>query len=129
MRITVACPEALVADANHLAMCLAYGPADGETYGTPCGWQDASGRLYSCASWEASDAFVAAAQGLLTRPEWDVDQIIDMDAAARAQALIRIWSEDDPVTASPDYITAVIGVDGQAALSVLGVSQAQEAGA
>ena len=44
IRITVACPEALIADANHLAMVLAQGPEDGETYGQP-GWQDAEGNL------------------------------------------------------------------------------------
>lgn len=119
MRITAACPEALIADANQLAMCLAYGPADGETYRLPCGWQDANGNLYSAASWEASEEWIAAAQAPLTRPAWDVDEIIDMEAAARAQAAL-VFSLDS-VKANVLNLTAIAGVSGPDALVAMGL--------
>lgn len=33
MRVTIACPEALIGDANQLALCLGLGPEDAQTYG------------------------------------------------------------------------------------------------
>jgi hypothetical protein len=51
-------------------------------------WQDAEGNRYAAASWEARPEWITAAQQPLTRPAWDVDEIIDMDAAARAQAAL-----------------------------------------
>ena len=57
MRITAACPEALVADANNYAMCLAYSLADGLTY-NGLNWVDPDGNLYAAASWEARDEWV-----------------------------------------------------------------------
>lgn len=119
MRITAACPEALVADSNQLAMCLAYGPDDGRTYG-PLNWQDAEGNLYSAASWEASEAWIEAAQAPLVRPAWDTDEIIDMEAAARAQAALVFSTEE--VDANPPQLTAIGGPSGPEALSMMGLS-------
>lgn len=126
-RITAACPASLVADANHLAMCLAAGPADGQTYRLPCAWQDHAGGLYSAASWEASDEWIAHAQGPLTRPAWDVDEVIDMDAAARAQAALVVSAE--PVAASPAALTAIAGMSGPDALAAMGLVAAALEGA
>ena len=129
MRITAACPEALVSDANQLAMCLAYSTADGETYRLPCGWQDAEGNLYSAASWEASAEWVAAAQQPLQRPAWDTDEVIDMEAAARAQAALVFWvpGEDAPAPpqASAAALTAVGGMSGPEALAAMGLVQVE----
>ena len=50
-RITVVCPEALRADANNLAMVLAFGPPDTLTYGA-LNWQEADGNLYATAWFE-----------------------------------------------------------------------------
>lgn len=121
-RITCAVPEALVFDANQLAMCLGYGPADGETF-RAANWQDAQGNLYAAASWEASDEWIATAQGPLTRPAWDTAEIIDMDAAARAQAALTLWTgEGDAPKAQPAELTAIAGVDGVAALAMMGLA-------
>jgi len=120
MRVTAACPESLIEDANHLAMCLAFSEADGETYRTPCGWQDAAGNRYACASFEARDEWLSAAQSPLQRPEWDTTSIIDMAAAARAQAVIRIGGAADP-----SHLVAVFGDDPQAAIAVLGVTASE----
>ena len=118
MRITAAAPDALVSDSNQLAMCLAFSPADGETY-TGLNWQDADGNLYAAASWEARDEWVAGATQPLVRPAWDVDEIIDMVAAGRAQAALVFALE--PVAAVPGALTAIGGMDGVAALAAMGL--------
>lgn len=126
MRITAAAPEAMIADCNQLAMCLAYGPADGLTY-VGLNWEDADGNLYAAASWEARPEWVSGAMQPLVRPEWDTDEIIDMDAATRAQAALVFWmpSEDtpDPILATPTALTAIGGMDGVPALGAMGLSQ------
>lgn len=116
MRVTIACPEALIGDANQLALCLGLGPEDAQTYGAAC-WQDAEGNRYAVASAIVGDSFASAAASKLTRPEWGAN----MAAAGRAQALIRLGEP-----ASPDIIAAVIGDDVQDALSILGVNRVQE---
>ena len=122
MRLTIACPDALRADGNHFAMVLGYGPADAETY-VALNWQDADGNLYACASLIVSDTFVSKAQSTLSRPAWDVDNIIDMDAARRAQAAV-VFSLT-PVAAMPDKLTACAGDDALATLAAMGLSQVE----
>ena len=127
MRLTATAPEALRDACNHLAMCLAYGPADALTYGEPK-WQDADGNLYAAASFVARDEWVQGASSPLQRPAWDTDSLIDMDAAQLAQAALVVWLEgDDPDNpapipqASPDKLTVVAGDDGLAALAAMGL--------
>jgi hypothetical protein len=117
-RITAAAPEALVSDSNQFAMCLGYSLADGLTFSN-LNWQDANGGLYGCASWEASDAWLGKAQAPLERPSWDVDEVIDMVAAERAQAALVVSTE--PLLASPAALTAISGMDGLAALAAMGL--------
>ena len=122
MRLSIACPDALRSDANNLAMVLGYGPADAETY-VALNWQDAGGNLYACASLTVSDTFTTAAQSPLQRPSWDTDNIIDMDAARRAQAAL-VFSLT-PVTAMPDKLTACAGDDALATLAAMGLTQVE----
>ena len=119
MRITIACPDALRDDANKLAMVLGYRPDDAETY-VGLNWQDAGGNLYACASLTVSDTFTATAQSGLQRPAWDVDNIIDMAGADRAQAAL-VFSPT-PVTAMPDKLTACTGDDALAVLAAMGLT-------
>jgi hypothetical protein len=119
MRITIACPDALRDDVNNLAMVLGYGPYDAETYGS-LNWEDAAGNLYACASLIVSDTFVSTAQSTLSRPAWDVDNIIDMAGANRAQAAL-VFSLT-PVTAMPDKLTACVGDDALATLAEMGLT-------
>lgn len=113
IRVTIACPEALIGDANQLALCLGLGPEDAQTYGAAV-WQDAAGNRYAVASAIVSSRFAADALSPLADQPWGAD----MAAAARAQALILI---DEP--AGPDHIAAVFGDDAMAALSVLGLTR------
>jgi len=122
MRLTIACPDALRADGNHFAMALGSGPAEALTYGS-LNWLDTAGNLYACASLIVSDTFVSTAQSTLSRPAWDVDNIIDMDAARRAQAAL-VFSLT-PVTAMPDKLTACAGDDALATLAAMGLTQVE----
>jgi hypothetical protein len=120
MRITIACPVAMVSDANQLAMILAFGPADALTYngGT---WQDSAGNLYSAASGIIGSQFLGMATSALSRPEWDADNAVNMAGAARAQAAVALIQGDDSPLASPTRITAITGDDGLAALAAMGL--------
>ena len=122
MRLTIACPDALRDDANNLAMVLGFGPSDAKTY-VVLNWQDAGGNLYACASLPVSDTFTTTAQTALQRPSWDIDNIIDMDAARRAQAAL-VFSLT-PVTAMPDKLTACAGDDALATLAAMGLKQVE----
>ena len=122
LRLTIACPEALRDDANNLAMALGYRPDDAGTY-AGLNWQDADGNLYACASLIVSDTFVSTAQSTLSRPTWDVDNIIDMDAARRAQAALVVSLT--PVTAMPNKLTACAGDDALAVLAAMGLTQVE----
>ena len=117
-RITAAAPEAMISDANNYAMCLGQSEADGQTY-NGLNWQDADGNLYAAASFEARDEWITFAQAPLVRPAWDVNEIIDMAAAERAQAALVFSTE--AILASPAALTAIGGMDGVAALANMGL--------
>ena len=123
-RITAAAPEAMISDANNYAMCLGQSEADGETY-RGLNWQDADGNLYAAASFEARDEWITFAQAPLVRPAWDVNEIIDMVAAERAQAALVFSTE--AILASPAALTAIGGMDGVAALAAMGLTAVSEA--
>ena len=119
MRITAAAPAALVSDAIQYAMCLGFSEPDGQTY-NGLNWQDAQGNLYAAASFEARDEWIAFAQAPLVRPAWDVNQIIDMVAAAQAQAALVFSTE--PTLADPAHLTAIGGMEGPDALAAMGLT-------
>lgn len=124
-RITIACPDAMRGDANQLGAVLGLGPHDATTYGEPI-WQDAEGRLYSCASLDVTDDWLAAGTAPLQRPEWDSAEQIDMDAAARAQATTVLWAGDgDAPHAAPDALTVIVGVPGVEAVALMGLTQVE----
>ena len=122
-RITAVAPEAMISDANQYAMCLGQSEADGQTY-NGLNWQDANGNLYAAASFEARDEWITFAQAPLVRPAWDVNEIIDMVAAERAQAALVFSTE--ATSASPAALTAIGGMDGVAALAAMGLTAVSE---
>jgi len=107
-------------DANHLAMVLAFGPADALTYngGT---WQDGAGNLYSAASGIIGSQFLGLATSALARPAWDTGNVVNMAGAARAQAAVALIQGDESPLASPTQITAILSDDGLAALAAMGL--------
>lgn len=128
MRITCSCPAALVSDGNQLAMALGFSEADGETY-RGLNWQDAQGNLYTAASFDAREEWIVAAQSPLVRPEWDVNEVIDMGAAARAQQALVFYvvgGEEGTPKANPFNLVAVAGCEGIEALSLMGLTPTRE---
>jgi len=124
-RLTLACPVDLCDDANQLAAARGLSMADATTFGPPA-WQDSAGNLFSCASLEVSEEWLAETQQPLVRPAWDVDEQIDLAAAARAQARIVLWQAGDegPVPlAGLGALTAVAGIEGVAAVEAMGLRQ------
>ena len=119
MRITIACPEELISDANQLSMVLGLTVNDVNTYGTPT-HQDEDLVLYSAASFLASQVWIDKAKSPLVRPRWDEDNSIDMVAAKRAQQVLIIGEAASQ--AKIDKITACLGGDGVVTLASMGLS-------
>lgn len=123
-RITCSCPEDLIYEGNQLAMALGQSEADGETY-RGLNWQDAKGNLYAAASFDAREEWITFAQSPLVCPEWDVNEVIDMDAAAKAQQSLVFYvvgSEEDAPKANPLNLVAIAGCEGIEALSLMGLT-------
>lgn len=122
-RLTIACPTEHMDIANHYAMALGYSEADGLTYRNPS-WQDADGNTYACTSLTVGPSFVGTATSPLVRPAWDANEVVDLTKASQAQALVALWMPEDgePVlTASPDQIVAIMGMDGLDAIAAMGL--------
>jgi len=119
INITIAVPTALVSDANALARCVGYSSDDEGTFREPS-WQDGSGNLYAVASGPVWPAFLAVPGQALVEPEWGADLV----AATRAQALLVVALPGDEVLpVSPEHISAVAGMDGLAAIAMLGLTR------
>ena len=133
MRLTIACPEALIQDANQLALAIGLSPADVATYRVPS-WQDSEGNLYAACSLIPSPEWVQTSLQPLQQPSWaaEGEEPVDLEAASRAQALITLWmpSEEHPTPplASPEIILAVAGDDGVAMLAAMGLTRVEEDG-
>lgn len=123
MRVTIFVPQAMIADANQLALCLGQSAEDEKTFGA-AQWQDASGNLYSVASTLATEAFSTDAASPLVAPDFAPD--VDLTAAGRAQAALVIYDPDAPVQPGPDRILAIINDSGPAAISIAGVSEVKQ---
>lgn len=119
-----AVPKDLIFAANQLAMVVGYSEADSLTFEAPR-FQDAAGDEYSARSIWASTALIPALQAPLERPAWDSTGIIDMDAAAEAQAAL-VFPTEDPL-ATPSVITALVGMDGLQALAEMGLTAKETA--
>lgn len=118
MRITIACPVALMDDANQLAAVIGESMADAQTFQGD-GWQDGEGNRYSSASAEVFDAWLTVADEPLTRPAWDTDNQIDMVAAERAQAAVVVLIE--PELATNTNITLLEWPSATEALALMGI--------
>ena len=121
----------MIEEANHLAMAVGQGPDDGATYGW-AGWQNDTGR-YCLRDVMVGLDWLARASSPLERPEWDVDRVINMAAARRAQAAIRLWlppegeAEAAPFPQpAPGLIVVYAGIDTASAISAAGVVRVEE---
>lgn len=116
IRVTIACPEALIGDANQLASCLGLGPEDAQTYGAAC-WRDIAGNRYAVASAMVGESFLSASAAALRPPAWPTD----MAAAARAQVRVTLG-----LPATPERLAAMVSASPEAALSALGLTRLPE---
>lgn len=112
MRVTLACPANLIADANQLMRCIGMGPGDDCTFGT-AEWRDGAGAPYAVASGIFDLDFSGLAGVELVAPVWGCD----LAAARRAQGLL-----SPGAVAGPGRIAAALADDPAMALTALGVA-------
>lgn len=80
------CPEALFDIANHFAMVIGEGPAEAQTWRTAPFEKD--GTKYATYNLLLAQSALEKASQPLERPEWDTEEIIDMDKATLCQSKI-----------------------------------------
>ena len=122
LRITIACPEGLIAQANQFALCVGNAPADAQTFG-PAVWKSASGERYALASLLAGSQFPSVAGSPLEAPEYAPDATIA--EASSAHAALQIWSprsQDSCPEVGPDRRIAIVGLEAGLAIPLLGLS-------
>jgi hypothetical protein len=127
MRVTIACPEGLIDDANQLATALGQGVADLKSFRATL-WQDDQANRFACASFEADEDWVAKAATEIQRPGWDSgpSYAINLTGARRAQTSLQLWlasdTETQPPAALPDRLTAIAGLSAERALEMMALS-------
>lgn len=128
IRLTIACPEADVSDANALFSCLGQSEADGFTFGAST-WESGGGERYLLASLYTDATILGALVSPLTAPAWNVN----LAAAERAQDLLEIVTPErldaegpEIALAIPMMITVIVGVEPAQALQLLGVHPVEE---
>lgn len=124
MIAVTACPEAMIDDANHYAASIGLGPADLETFKSAT-WQDSEGNLYACTAPLLSDAAAQhALNPTVTRPAWDTDEIIDLEAAQRTRDAMLFDPDAEPAPG----VFAVRPADGNAlaVLAAMGLTRIEE---
>jgi hypothetical protein len=121
MRITIVCPEGLLAEANQLAMVLGVSHNDINTYKNLYWQSKDSGtiKLYAAASFIVSESWLDKANAELVRPVWDEELAIDMVAANKAKDVFEI--NQTPINAQDNKITAMMGSNGVSAINSMGV--------
>ncbi|MDP2063843.1 MAG: hypothetical protein Q8J98_12160 [Phaeovulum sp.] len=120
MRITIACPEALIVEANQLMRCIGSGVDDDRTFASAI-WQSANGARFACAAQEADPLWLELAAGTLTEPAWGCD----LAAAMAAQERLVFWSEPTPggqVAVEPTAIWVLTGMAPAQALAAMGLA-------
>ena len=105
-RVTICVPEAMIADANQLALCLGTAAADAETF-ADLRAEDAAGNRYAYAHTPVPAAWLAEVTAPLSAPVFAPEA--DMAAAERAQAALRQVTEETAAPAQPTEITAMVG--------------------
>jgi hypothetical protein len=117
--IAIIVPEAHIAKGNALALVLGENPADIATFG-PARYEDADGNRYSACNTVAKPVFVYAAASPLVAPEFAPDA--NLELASQGQALVTIYDPENPVTASPDIILAILDMTPHQAFAAAGVT-------
>jgi len=122
-RVTIVCPEAMMADANQLALFLGETCRDDRTF-TGASFEDAAGHRYAVSSTVATPNFESKAALPLVAPSHAPHA--DLTAAGRAQAALYIYGVHGNEGAAPGRLWALVEPapgDAKAALELAGVNQ------
>jgi len=125
-RATIICPEALIPDANQLAVLLGESATDDQTFGTPR-YEDASGNLYAASSSVVTGSFEAKATTALEAPSHAPEA--DLTAAGRAQSALYIYGAHGTGGAAPGRLWAFVEPapsNPQDAIDLSGVSRVED---
>ena len=116
-QILICTPAPLRTDANALMSALGNGPEDGHTFDA-LGFSHDTGS-YAVAAFRASDTWLSRLPAPLAPPDWAVD----MDAATRAQAALKIQKAADTATLpQAGSILVILGASGRGMLDRLGLT-------
>ena len=119
IRITIVCPETMMADAAQLVAALGTGPDDAKSL-TNARWHTQDGTRFAAASALVEPDWIDRATRTLVRPVWDGSPYaVNMAAAERARAALQIVT---PVEGAPIELpgsTAIALVRDMAGLRVL----------
>jgi hypothetical protein len=105
--IPTCCSVAVAENANHLAMAIGEGPADGETWVTAL-HRDAQGNHFIVRNLWVPEGWLDRALGPLTRPEWDTEKIVDLDKAEAAQEAVLLSDDFDDTASTPATVGKII---------------------
>lgn len=119
LRITIIVPESLVDCANHLAACLGRSPADQNSF-DQCKYRDEHQNYYAVASTLARPQILTAVESP-QRPEWDVDEQVDMIKVQQALNSLSLFHSPPWPQASPTDILACIHPDAHLVLRQTGL--------
>ena len=116
-RLTVAVPQAHIANATAMGICLAAQVQDVWTF-TAATWRDGDGNLYAVGSGVVGPGVVSTWQEPFVAPSHDPD--VDLSAAEAARAIASLVIAPGTVpTASPSIIAAYLAPAGAEASAVV----------
>lgn len=113
-RVTIAVPQRLIVEANHLACIVGEFSADINTF-REANWQDADGNLYAVASTVVKPIFLQAAQGLPETPP-HAEGIADRELAQHALDTLN----------QPGGIQMIADMEPMEALAEMGLSPVEQ---
>jgi hypothetical protein len=124
IRITLICPEPLLAEGRALLLALGTGPQDADALHLSDWRNGATGAAVAVASSEMPEDWLLQLSAPLQRPDWDGAAQIDMQAAARAQAALHLWDETGhPSPTDPQAIILAKGLEPRRVLELAHLSQ------
>lgn len=123
--LTVACPEALIAAANHLSVAIGESAGDFHTF-QQADWEDSSGNKYAVACMRCTATLFAYAGTVLEYRDF-APETWDRELAEEAQAAVVLWlGEGAMPTALPSKITGLVLDDPYQAIQLLGLTRVTE---
>ena len=121
LRITIAVPEALIQEANQLAMAIGQSQADQYTFDT-VNYKDANNNRYAVASTVAINTFPETAsrdlQTAITE-RYGEESVVNLQQAQLAQSKLIVGITDPYPIAQPNNIVAIIHPDPKFAIQAM----------